>query len=362
MRQALPGLVSDITPDELAGLSCEPDVESRLVTGAGTGPWQLRHGPFDECDFSALPSADWTLLVQDVEKHLPQLAPIITAFNCLPRWRVEDLMISFAAPGGSVGPHIDSYDVFLVQVIGHRHWQIDSSPTDPQLDPESDLRVLQHFQPTQEWDLAPGDILYLPPGVAHHGVALDDCMTFSIGFRAPSRLELAVGFMRFLHNSEDTEEFYADPDLHIDECNGRQISPSAIIRGRVLLERFLSSIDDRHDEWFGTLVTENKESLTPDPLDSPYAIEDITSIIDSQRKITRHGMSLFAYSLRDSGELLFVDGHTYRVPISCAGLCAAVCDASDLRLQIKTSYVSNNDAMSLITTLINNGKLLVADS
>ena len=171
IRQALPGFTPELDADDIAGLACDELAESRLVTGSfPEHDWQLRYGPFKEEEFVEFPDSNWTLLVQDVEKHYPPLQGLMQEFSFLPRWRIDDLMISVAGPGGSVGPHIDQYDVFLLQAQGSRRWQIAES-FDDKLLPDSELNVLQRFQAEQEWVLEPGDLLYLPHGQYHDAVA-----------------------------------------------------------------------------------------------------------------------------------------------------------------------------------------------
>ena len=173
IRQAIPGFEQLLDGDDLAGLACEEMSDARLVKGTmEAADWSVEHGPFDEDAFSALPPENWTLLVQDVEKHYAPLQELMQQFQFIPSWRLDDLMISYAVPGGSVGPHTDQYDVFLLQATGRRRWQIASS-FDAGLLEDCPLNVLEQFSPEQEWVLEPGDMLYLPPNIAHHGVALE---------------------------------------------------------------------------------------------------------------------------------------------------------------------------------------------
>jgi 50S ribosomal protein L16 3-hydroxylase len=189
VRKAFPDFKDLLTPDELAGLAMEPDIHARLVFEKGKKPWRVEKGPFDATRFATLPKTHWSLLVSRVNEYLDQAARLLETFNFIPHWRLDDLMISYAPPHGTVGPHVDSYDVFLIQGLGRRRWQIQQN-YDPSLVAGADLRVLKNFKPTHSWELSPGDLLYLPPGVAHYGVALEDCMTYSIGFRAPSHRDV----------------------------------------------------------------------------------------------------------------------------------------------------------------------------
>lgn len=196
IKQALPNFISPITPDELAGLSLEEEFESRLITGSTIdNNWSLTNGPFAEDSFSQLPDQDWTLLVQGVDRFIPEVSNLIKHFDFIPRWRFDDVMISYAAKGGSVGPHFDYYDVFLLQGSGKRRWHLSSKhcEMDNYLD-DVPLRIMDIFKSEQVFDVEPGDVLYIPPKVAHHGVSLDDdCMTLSFGYRSYTGQEIFGG-------------------------------------------------------------------------------------------------------------------------------------------------------------------------
>ena len=188
IRGAFPGFVTPIEPEDLAGLACEELALSRLIQhDRARDAWRVRTGPFPEELFPTLGDRDWTLLVQDVDKWDADVAALLPHFDFIPRWRIDDIMVSFAATGGSVGAHTDQYDVFLLQAQGRRRWLIDAGP-DPRLDfrDDVDIKLLREFTPSHDWVLEPGDMLYLPPGVPHHGIAEDPCLTFSVGMRAPS--------------------------------------------------------------------------------------------------------------------------------------------------------------------------------
>ena len=191
MRQVATGL-SHPDPETLAGLALEPEVESRLITGHGHGPWNLQHGPFSERDFQVLPRENWTLLVQSVDCFMTDVSLLLDRFDFLPGWRLEDIMISYASRGGSVGPHFDRYDVFLIQARGCRRWKLGGlcNSHTPLLQHDQ-LKLLESMDVEEEYVLQPGDALYLPPGVAHWGLAEDnDCVTWSVGFRAPSPIDV----------------------------------------------------------------------------------------------------------------------------------------------------------------------------
>ena len=210
-RDSLPEFADLITRRSLIELALLPESESRLITRKGRR-WDVRHGPFRRQDFAKLPDRDWTLLVQGVDLLLPRAKELLGRFDFIPYARLDDLMVSYAPPGGGVGPHFDSYDVFLLQGEGSRRWQI-SSQRDLTLVENAPLKILSDFRPTREWTLNTGDLLYLPPRYAHDGVALADCITLSVGFRAPSAQDLCSRFFDFLQDNLDASGLYADPDL-----------------------------------------------------------------------------------------------------------------------------------------------------
>jgi 50S ribosomal protein L16 3-hydroxylase len=257
---AMPGFVPPISPDELAGLACEEEVESRLVQGNVGGRFQMEHGPFEESRFERLPERDWTLLVQDVDKHVPEVAALLEPFRFLPDWRIDDIMVSFAAPGGSVGPHTDQYDVFLLQARGRRRWQL-SERFDPALRADCDLKVLQRFEPEHELIAEPGDILYLPPNVAHFGLALDEAMTFSIGFRAPDQRELVSALLRDAGERIPSGAPFTDPGRTETQAP-TAIEPADLAALRDLVRRSLVFSDAELDAFLGRYLTQNKPRLS----------------------------------------------------------------------------------------------------
>ena len=211
IRQAIPGFKGLLNPQQLMALACDADAQARAVVHR-RNKWELYHAPFEPDDFSGMEKMKWTVLVQGVNHYLPQAAELLKQFAFVPHARLDDLMVSYAPRGGGVGPHFDSYDVFLLQGTGHRRWQI-STQADRTLIEGAPLRILKDFRVEQEWVLAPGDMLYLPPHCAHNGIAEDDCMTYSIGFRTPSCQELAEQFLVYMQDRVCVDGMYADPDL-----------------------------------------------------------------------------------------------------------------------------------------------------
>ena len=209
VRAAFPGFRDPLSKAEVLDLAGSPQAESRLVRKSGRA-WNLAHGPFERARLARLPRRDWTVLVQDTQHFSREAERLLERFSFLPRVRIDDLMVSYAVPGGTVGPHVDSYDVFLVQGQGRRRWKL-SRPGDVAFVPGLDLRILARFEAEEEWVLEPGDMLYLPPGVPHYGIAETECLTWSVGFRAPSDQELAAGFLDHLGEKLALEGRYGDP-------------------------------------------------------------------------------------------------------------------------------------------------------
>lgn len=353
IRGALPNFQSPITADELAGLSCEEDVESRLILEhAGPTPWSVEHGPIDESRFGELPETHWTLLVQECNRYVPELADLMDQFNFIPSWRVDDVMASYAPAGGSVGPHTDQYDVFLIQAFGTRRWQISQEPVDEnnQL-PDIDLSIMRDFSASEEWVLQPGDMLYLPPGVAHHGVALEDCITLSVGFRAPSHAELLTGFADHVSAQLDASQRYSDNDLTLQNSPG-EISPAALKKVREILRTKLED-DNAINQWFGEFITEAKQ---------PHDIIDEAENIDTEQflqqfeqagNLFRNDDLRFAFIEDDGMATLFIDGHAYPLDSKQAFAAPLLCNQHSVAYSQLEAALNENTFANLLTTLYN---------
>lgn len=324
VRNAFPGLVSPIEPDELAGLACEEAALSRLIThDRASDGWSLRSGPFEEDQFPTMPDHDWTLLVQDVDKWDPDVAALLDAFDFLPRWRIDDIMVSFAATGGSVGAHVDQYDVFLLQAHGQRRWQIDASDNPP-LDFRDDveLKLLRQFTPTHDWVLGPGDMLYLPPGVPHLGVAQDPCLTFSVGMRAPSSAELIADYLDTLVAEADEAIRYRDPDL-APPTDPNEIDATAMGRVVEALNALRMNDPDRLGEWFGRFITTYRSAgQAAAPAQAPSLIQ-LQFALSQGATLQRHPMTRMAWRRASKGAVLFASGQALPMAVRDARALAA---------------------------------------
>ena len=261
IRGAMPNFIGLLTPNELAGLACEDDVQARIIQHKNK-KWGVKNGPFDDADFTKLPERDWTLLVQSVNHHLPGAASLLALFNFIPHARLDDLMVSYAPDGGGVGAHFDSYDVFLLQGSGKRKWQI-SAQTDLSLE-DAPIKILKNFKVEQEWVLEAGDMLYLPPHIAHLGMAEgDDCMTYSIGFRAPKTQELQHEFLSYLQDNITAEGLYADADLTLQN-HPAEISDNMVQKVSKMLQKITWNNNNVAD-FLGKYLTEPKPEVVFEP-------------------------------------------------------------------------------------------------
>ncbi len=262
IRAAISDFQAPLSHEELHALAADETVESRLLQQSGKD-WQLSHGPLAE--LPPLAQKNWTVLLQGVEVHSPAIRALLDQFRFLPDARLDDVMISLAAQGGGVGPHFDSYDVFLLQAAGRRRWQI-SAQSDLRLKPNLPLKVLQKFVPEQEFVLEPGDMLYLPPSYAHDGVALDaGCQTYSIGFYAPKQNELAACLLQRLaeiasDELEDHQDLYRDPQQAATN-KPAQIPPALADFARQGLQKLLEQ-PALLDEMLGEFLSEPKASVS----------------------------------------------------------------------------------------------------
>jgi 50S ribosomal protein L16 3-hydroxylase len=324
IRAALPGFVNPVEPDELAGLACEDDVESRIVTGAD-GTWAMEAGPFTDDRFADL-AGPWTLLVQAVDHQIQPVADLLQMFRFVPDWRIDDVMVSYASDGGGVGPHFDRYDVFLIQGLGRRRWRIGQrcTSTTPLL-PHPDLCLLGDLEVTDEWVLEPGDILYVPPGVAHDGVAVgDDCMTYSVGFRAPARAELISSFADEVLEHVDEDDLFRD-SLLTPQDNPGEIAPDALARLQAMVVERMA--DPAHfARWFGSHISAPKYPDVDWRPEENLSADGIRQAIADGLPLLRNPASRFAFIRQGGGAvLLFADGASFACTGEGAVLAERLC-------------------------------------
>lgn len=357
-RQALPGFSTALSPEELAGLACEQGVHSRLVIEKGADkPWQLSIGPFQEKDFTRLPQTHYSLLVSECEKWIPELQQLVDCFNFIPKWRIDDLMISYAPEHGSVGPHIDEYDVFLIQANGRRLWSIQNQVVEnPDLIPDLDLAIMQEFTADAKWILEPGDMLYLPPRIAHLGIAVGDgCMTYSVGFRAPAVSDIMDSLLLIASDHKLTDKRYTDHPLD-QHRNPSEITLQDINHVKSMIDRFMDKSAPLWPDILGKLVSDSTLS------------EDIESIhCDSIEQASnyrwqKHPDSKMFYHRTDDHQLrIYYNGQVRSLELTQQNLecCQILCNRYEFSLS-----EFNNDLpdsfQELLLQLINSKTLIPA--
>ncbi|MBC3915938.1 cupin domain-containing protein [Undibacterium sp. CY18W] len=302
IRQAIPGFQPLLTKDDLFDLAGRDDVESRLISFFGKH-WEMQSGPHEQIPVKE--KKDWTLLIQGVNLHNDAADALLRQFRFIPDSRLDDLMISYAADGGGVGPHFDSYDVFLLQAHGQRKWRI-GAQKDLSLVEGMPLKILRNFKAEQEFVLEPGDMLYLPPKYAHDGVAVGECMTYSIGFRAPSYQEFGESFLQFMSESIDLPGRYADPDLK-PGSKPAEISTEMLddISAEIAKIRFT---DDDILIFLGEHLTEPKSSVFFTGPEKPLAPKRFQqAAIKNGLKLSRKSQMLY------KGKHVFINGESFAV-------------------------------------------------
>lgn len=314
IANALPDFTSPISADELAGLALEDEIESRIIRETDDRQWLLQHGPFTETTYSQLGREKWTLLVQAVDHYLDEIAELKQFFRFIPDWRLDDIMISFAPTGGGVGPHYDQYDVFLIQAQGQRQWKIGQqcSDTTPLL-AHPQLKILSNFEQSAEYLCNPGDILYIPPGCAHWGISTsDDCMTISIGFRAPSHEELIAQLCDDVASQLPSQLRYTDTDLTTQK-HPAEISSSAIARLQQIISDYLLKPENLA-ETFGCLMTSPK-----------YAEQEWPTDVDADA-FYKNPAARLAY-WQQAGQLhLFINGQSLQTSVEHLTLIQHIAD------------------------------------
>lgn len=318
VRGAFAGFADPLSPREVLALAARDEVPSRLVQGRGRR-WSMEHGPIAPARVKRLPARDWTILVQDTQLASRECERLLAEFDFIPHARVDDLMVSYAVPGGGVGPHVDSYDVFLLQGRGRRRWQV-SAQGDARFVAGLPLRILQRFEAEEEWVLEPGDMLYLPPGVAHHGVAETECLTWSIGFRAPDAREIVAGLLDELRDTLQPRGAYRDPGAAPAPHPGE--IPRALFDHAERSARAIRWTRRDVEAFTGRLLTEPKAHVFFDPPPRPLAPRAFAARARSR------GVALDLRSrLMFSGRMFHINGETLEAPAAARATLRRLADA-----------------------------------
>ncbi len=333
VKRAFPDFACPLDAETLAGYALEEEVKSRLIIEKSPQNWELTHGPLSEDIFPALSDSHWTLLVQNVDDLNEGVHALLEAFKFIPSWRLDDIMISYATDQGSVGPHFDYYDVFLLQAQGKRQWKIGQNcSSDSALLPNQEMKILENFETRESYIVEPGDLLYLPPGLAHWGIAQGECMTFSVGFRAPSYADILLETAQELASELNEDLRYRDIHLSSHNLSG-EISDDVINSLKDVLSSALEN-KQKLAQSFGKLMTRKNPGLE---FDSEPCL-DTTAYV----KLKPHARC--AWYASNGAASLFIDGELY----SCSKNCAVL--LSEKRA-FQLSELDTSD-MSLVHQLI----------
>lgn len=351
-----------LDPDELAGMACEEFIESRLVlSDAERTQWTLRNGPFAESTLRALPEENWSLLIQAADQWHEGARALLQGFDFIPRWRIDDLMISLASHGGGVGPHFDYYDVFLIQGLGKKRWRLGGrADSQSALLANTDLRLLAQFETQEDWVVEPGDILYIPPNIAHYGIAIGTSITYSVGFRAPSLAQLVDDLSSDFMQSMREDDRYVDTSPKRPQRIGEidtQVSAQLI---QILEERLLRETRITHS--FGRFMTQPKypELIEPPP---PLSRAQLENLLMEGTILVRHPSARFAFSQDGSGRTtLFADGLALDCPARFEASLESLCDPFAQEPEWATLFEVDKDCARLILDLYNQGSLWIEEN
>ena len=357
VMQPFPDLIS---PEEIAGMSCDERVESRLIVqGPGKNRWQLQRGPFKPSTFKKLPKKSWTVLVNGVDRFVPSVHAFLDEFSFIPFWRMDDIMISYAVDQGNVGAHVDNFDVFLVQASGKRKWMIEDRPVlKDDFIPDLPIRLLKKFKPTHEWVLEPGDVLYLPPRFPHHGVAQGDgCMTISVGCRAPTINEVINGVVtNALIQSDDTLR-YNDPDLTAQAPG--EIPPSAIKKIKSALEKALTS-EEFLGEWLGRFVSDPYSDVRLEEHAEKVPASKVKSTLKGALALVRTEGSRFAF-IKGKGTAIqfYVNGDRTDLKGKSAALAQVMANHLVVPTEMVQPYLQDKGCLELLSMLLSTGAVVI---
>ena len=339
-----------IEPEELAGLAMEDDIESRLITNHDD-KWESYHGPFE--DFSLLTETNSTLLVQAVDHWHPVAAELLEPFRFIPNWRIDDLMISYSTPGGGVGPHLDQYDVFIIQGEGKRHWRVGiPDPNLKEVAQNKSLLQVEQFNAIIDEVLEPGDILYIPPGCPHEGYAVENALNYSVGFRAPDTKDFLSNFADYLIDNELGKTRYSDKTLTLRESSG-ELNTGEVEKIQSLM---LDAIQDKEviKRWLGNYLSQPKHDMDLLPLDEPVSSDELANYLSSH-VINRAGGVRTFYQLFEDSILLSINSETFSLPINMLDAAKLLTDLTYFEASKIIPSVTCLEFAEMLTKLINEG-------
>jgi len=352
----VPALQSLLDADELAGLACETGIDARIVRRRGDH-FEAVNGPFEAEEFAGIGDVDWSLLVNGVDLELPGFEPFFALLRFVPDWRLDDAMVSFAAPGGSVGPHFDHYDVFLVQITGRRRWELSLACDGPGRPRRADtaLDLLAGFEAEETLYCEPGDVLYVPPGMVHHGVAETACLTLSLGLRAPSAADLLAAWACA---RGDSRPLALDPPLPAEP--GRLAAGTIASARAAMRATLLQSLDAAPDEvfarWLGATLTKPGR-LTPLAPPAPISTAELTAEVAAGAVLERSPGIRLLFHDDGRGRTLFAGGQTFPADALSDTALTAFIDSAVL----DTDDLGEASALQLGVELYNAGWMLLSE-
>ncbi len=350
IRQGFPNFVDPISPEELAGQACEEDVTSRLVYKK-RGKWQAEFGPFESYDH--LGTKGWTLLVQAANHWSADVAKLVEPFAFVPKWRFDDVMISYSRPGGGVGPHIDLYDVFICQGSGRRQWRVGDKGNHKQFAAHAALLHTEPFDPIIDVELLPGDILYIPPGYPHDGVSLAPSMSFSVGFRAKSACDMLSGLADHVIDKDLGSALLSDPQRPVHQHQG-QINGQDFALIKSSLQALLDD-DQLMADFAGSYFSKNKCSLDLQALDEPMIESDLVSTLARQPLVRTGGLRCFYVYPTIEGGVCYVDGERHAFGKACKKAVLALCNNDTVNAVMLRPGLKNAEFLRALTGWVNAG-------
>ena len=352
IKQGFKDFSDPIEPEELAGLAMEESIESRIVTNH-SDDWQAYHGPFE--DFSLLTEKHSTLLVQAVDHWYSDAAQLLEPFRFIPNWRIDDLMISYSTPGGGVGPHLDQYDVFIIQGEGKRHWRVGLPDANlKQFAQNKSLLQVEQFPAVIDCVLEPGDILYIPPGCPHEGYAVENALNYSVGFRAPNQRDLLSQFADHLIDTELGNQRYGDAELKLRSSKGELNQTEA----EKVKQLMIAAINDDavFKTWLGNSMSQPKHDMDLAPLEEPYTLDDVNDLLNDEDVVfERLGGTRAIYQVIDDKILLSINGVNYMHDLTDLELITKLTDQTWVTAADINSSKNNHIFLKTFTTLLNEG-------
>jgi 50S ribosomal protein L16 3-hydroxylase len=337
--------------NELAGLAMEDSIESRIITNHNQ-QWQSHQGPFE--DFEILTDEHATLLVQAVDHWHPEAAQLLEPFRFIPNWRIDDLMISYSTPGGGVGPHLDQYDVFIIQGEGKRHWRVGLPDASlKQFAQNKSLLQVEAFTAVIDCVLEPGDILYIPPGCPHEGYAIENALNYSVGFRAPNQQDLLSSFADHIIDTESGQKRYTDHTLTLRDSKG-ELTQSEVDKVKTLMQALIEN-DSLFKNWLGNTLSQPKHDMDLAPEENPFSTAEIMQQLDSDMTFERLGGTRAIYQCIGDELLLSVNGENYPLPLSDLEAVKQLTDFIEFDSSLLNSTTPSLDFIETFTTLVNEG-------